>query len=152
MRVICKVFFSLCMFLKSNTDNSNMRLTQSNIAPPCQAAPHRVACRLHCRWQILLMMIMIVVNLVKMVIVVIRAMFPGTANDAIFMMLPMVDNFWQAQVVKAKIFFPGHHCKSSWLMQQELGNTQNQTQAVVMLTPRMPLYIPCVYNVFLYLR
>jgi len=44
----------------------------------------------------------------------------GTANDAIFMMLPMVDNFWQAQ-------------------------------AVVMLTPRMPLYIPCVYNVFLYL-
>ena len=45
-------------------------------------------------------MVMVVI-LVK---VGIRAMFPGTANDAIFMMLPMVDNFWQAQVVKTKIF------------------------------------------------
>ncbi len=27
-------------------------------------------------------------------------MITGTANDAIFMMLPMVDNFWQAQVLK----------------------------------------------------
>ena len=95
---------------------------------------------------------MVMVMVVILVKVGIRAMFPGTANDAIFMMLPMVDNFWQAQVVKAKIFFPGHHCKSSWLLHQELGNSQNQTQAVVMLTPRMPLYIPCVYNVFLYLR
>ena len=43
----------------------------------------------------------------------------GTANDVIFMMLPMVDNFWQSQ-------------------------------ACIMLTPRMPLYIPCVYNVFMY--
>lgn len=43
----------------------------------------------------------------------------GTANDAIFMLLPFVDNFWQAQ-------------------------------ACIMLTPRMPLYIPCVYIVFMY--
>ncbi|XP_059088314.1 uncharacterized protein LOC131884517 [Tigriopus californicus] len=43
----------------------------------------------------------------------------GVANDAIFMMLPLVDNFWQAQ-------------------------------ACVNLTPRMPLYIPCAYNVFMY--
>ena len=43
----------------------------------------------------------------------------GTANDAFFMVLPIVDNFWQAQ-------------------------------ACVMLTPRMPLYIPCVYVVFMY--
>ena len=43
----------------------------------------------------------------------------GTANDYIFMLMPMVDNFWQAQ-------------------------------AVLMLTPRMPLYIPCVYNAFMY--
>ena len=27
---------------------------------------------------------------------------------------------------------------------------ENMLQAVVMLTPRMPLYIPCVYNVFMY--
>ena len=26
------------------------------------------------------------------------ALVAGTANDAIFMMLPMVDNFWQSQV------------------------------------------------------
>ena len=43
----------------------------------------------------------------------------GTANDAFFMVLPIVDNFWQAQ-------------------------------ACIMLTPRMPLYIPCVYVVFMY--
>ncbi|CAE7430819.1 unnamed protein product [Symbiodinium natans] len=43
----------------------------------------------------------------------------GTVNDYIFMILPVVDNFWQAQ-------------------------------AVLMLTPRMPLYIPCVYNAFMY--
>jgi len=42
-----------------------------------------------------------------------------TLNDYVFMLMPMVDNFWQAQ-------------------------------AVLMLTPRMPLYIPCVYNVFMY--
>ena len=47
------------------------------------------------------------------------ALTTGTANDAIFMFLPFVDNFWQAQ-------------------------------ACVMLTPRMPLYIPCVYIVFMY--
>merc|ERR1719369_2676076 len=47
------------------------------------------------------------------------AITAGTANDVIFMMLPMVDNFWQSQ-------------------------------ACVMLTPRLPLYIPCVYNVFMY--
>ena len=40
-------------------------------------------------------------------------------NDYIFMLLPVVDNFWQAQ-------------------------------GLVMLTPRMPLYIPCVYNGFMY--
>ena len=40
-------------------------------------------------------------------------------NDYIFMLLPVVDNFWQAQ-------------------------------AIFMLTPRMPLYIPCVYNGFMY--
>eukprot|EP00928_Gymnodinium_smaydae_P079151 TRINITY_DN6314_c0_g7_i1.p1 TRINITY_DN6314_c0_g7~~TRINITY_DN6314_c0_g7_i1.p1 ORF type:complete len:883 (-),score=103.75 TRINITY_DN6314_c0_g7_i1:398-2953(-) len=43
----------------------------------------------------------------------------GTLNDYIFMLLPVVDNFWQAQ-------------------------------AVIMLTPRMPLYIPCIYNGFMY--
>eukprot|EP00930_Biecheleria_cincta_P097078 TRINITY_DN88806_c0_g1_i1.p1 TRINITY_DN88806_c0_g1~~TRINITY_DN88806_c0_g1_i1.p1 ORF type:complete len:426 (-),score=41.96 TRINITY_DN88806_c0_g1_i1:112-1389(-) len=43
----------------------------------------------------------------------------GTLNDYIFMLLPVVDNFWQAQ-------------------------------AIIMLTPRMPLYIPCVYNAFMY--
>jgi hypothetical protein len=47
------------------------------------------------------------------------ALVTGTANDAIFMMLPMVDNFWQSQ-------------------------------ACIMMTPRMPLYIPCVYIVFMY--
>lgn len=47
------------------------------------------------------------------------ALVAGTANDLIFMALPLVDNFWQAQ-------------------------------AMVMLTPRMPLYIPCVYVSFMY--
>ena len=49
----------------------------------------------------------------------ISSLVTGTANDAIFMALPLVDNFWQSQ-------------------------------ACVMLTPRMPLYIPCVYVVFMY--
>ena len=47
------------------------------------------------------------------------ALIAGTANDQIFMALPLVDNFWQAQ-------------------------------ATVMLTVRMPLYIPCVYVCFMY--
>ncbi len=47
------------------------------------------------------------------------ALVAGTANDAFFMALPLVDNFWQAQ-------------------------------ATIMLTPRMPLYIPCVYVWFMY--
>lgn len=49
----------------------------------------------------------------------IAALCAGTANDLIFMALPFVDNFWQAQ-------------------------------ATVMLTPRLPLYIPCVYVCFMY--
>jgi len=49
----------------------------------------------------------------------IGALLTGTANDMIFMALPLVDNFWQAQ-------------------------------AMVMLTPRLPLYIPCVYVCFMY--
>ena len=49
----------------------------------------------------------------------IGALIAGTANDMIFMALPLVDNFWQAQ-------------------------------AVIMLTPRLPLYIPCVYVCFMY--
>lgn len=47
------------------------------------------------------------------------ALIAGTANDIIFMALPMVDNFWQAQ-------------------------------GTIMLTPRLPLYIPCVYVCFMY--
>lgn len=47
------------------------------------------------------------------------ALLAGTANDMIFMALPMVDNFWQAQ-------------------------------ATIMITPRLPLYIPCVYVCFMY--
>ncbi len=47
------------------------------------------------------------------------ALIAGTANDFIFMALPLVDNFWQAQ-------------------------------GTIMLTPRMPLYIPCVYVSFMY--
>lgn len=49
----------------------------------------------------------------------VAALIAGTANDLIFMALPVVDTFWQAQ-------------------------------ATVMLTPRLPLYIPCVYLVFMY--
>lgn len=49
----------------------------------------------------------------------IGALVAGTANDVIFMALPVVDNFWQAQ-------------------------------ATIMLTARMPLYIPCVYVCFMY--
>ncbi|MEQ9323324.1 MAG: hypothetical protein RIF41_29435 [Polyangiaceae bacterium] len=48
------------------------------------------------------------------------ALVAGTVNDWIFMLLPLVDNFWQAQ-------------------------------ATVMLSVRMPLYIPCVYVWFMYL-
>lgn len=47
------------------------------------------------------------------------SLITGSANDAFFMALPLVDNFWQSQ-------------------------------ACIMLTPRMPLYIPCVYVVFMY--
>jgi hypothetical protein len=49
----------------------------------------------------------------------VAALLTGTANDVVFMALPLVDNFWQAQ-------------------------------ATVMITPRLPLYIPCVYVCFLY--
>ena len=49
----------------------------------------------------------------------ISSLLTGSANDAFFMALPIVDNFWQSQ-------------------------------ACIMLTPRMPLYIPCVYVVFMY--
>ena len=48
------------------------------------------------------------------------ALVAGTANDFIFMALPLVDNFWQAE-------------------------------GVVMISPRMPLYIPAVYVCFLYI-
>ena len=47
------------------------------------------------------------------------ALIAGIGNDLIFMALPLVDNFWQAQ-------------------------------ATIMLTPRVPLYIPCLYVVFMY--
>lgn len=50
----------------------------------------------------------------------ITAIIAGTSNDLIFMALPMVDNFWQAQ-------------------------------AMIMLTPKLPLYIPCVYVTFMYI-
>jgi hypothetical protein len=49
----------------------------------------------------------------------IAALIAGTANDMIFMALPLVNTFWQAQ-------------------------------ATIMLTPRLPLYIPCVYICFMY--
>lgn len=49
----------------------------------------------------------------------VAALIAGTANDMIFMALPLVDNFWQAQ-------------------------------AAIMLSPRLPLYIPCVYICFMY--
>lgn len=47
------------------------------------------------------------------------ALVAGTANDMIFMAVPLVDNFWQAQ-------------------------------ATLMITPRLPIYIPCVYVCFMY--
>ena len=53
------------------------------------------------------------------VLILVAALVAGTANDLIFMALPVVDNFWQAQ-------------------------------ATVMLTARVPLYIPCIYIVFMY--
>jgi hypothetical protein len=53
------------------------------------------------------------------VLVWVGALVAGTANDLIFMALPLVDNFWQAQ-------------------------------ATIMLTARLPLYIPCVYICFMY--
>jgi hypothetical protein len=53
------------------------------------------------------------------VLVWFAALIAGTANDLIFMALPLVDNFWQAQ-------------------------------ATIMITPRLPLYIPCVYVCFMY--
>lgn len=53
------------------------------------------------------------------VLIWIAALIAGTANDMIFMALPLVDTFWQAQ-------------------------------ATIMLTPRLPLYIPCVYVCFMY--
>ena len=53
------------------------------------------------------------------VLIWVAALLAGTANDLIFMALPLVDNFWQAQ-------------------------------ATIMLTPRLPLYIPCVYVCFMY--
>jgi hypothetical protein len=55
----------------------------------------------------------------KHLMVWVAAILAGTANDLIFMALPMVENFWQAQ-------------------------------ATIMITPRLPLYIPCVYVCFMY--
>ncbi len=55
----------------------------------------------------------------KYVMAWLGALVAGTANDLIFMAMPVVDNFWQAQ-------------------------------STVMLTPRLPLYIPCVYVCFMY--
>jgi hypothetical protein len=55
----------------------------------------------------------------KHVLAWVGALLAGTANDMIFMALPLVDNFWQAQ-------------------------------ATIMITPRLPLYIPCVYVCFMY--
>jgi hypothetical protein len=53
------------------------------------------------------------------ILVWVAALIAGTANDLIFMALPLVDNFWQAQ-------------------------------AQIMITMRLPLYIPCVYVCFMY--
>ena len=49
----------------------------------------------------------------------VAALVAGTGNDLIFMVLPLVDNFWQGQ-------------------------------ASIMLTPRLPLYILCMYVMFMY--
>ncbi len=54
------------------------------------------------------------------VMIWLAALVAGTANDAIFMALPLVDNFWQAE-------------------------------GLIMVHPRMPLYIPCVYICFMYI-
>lgn len=53
------------------------------------------------------------------ILIWVSAIVAGTANDLIFMALPLVDNFWQAQ-------------------------------ATIMITERLPLYIPCVYVCFMY--
>ncbi|MCB9598291.1 MAG: hypothetical protein H6719_36595 [Sandaracinaceae bacterium] len=53
------------------------------------------------------------------VLIWVGALLAGTANDLIFMALPLVDNFWHGQ-------------------------------ATIMLTARLPLYIPCVYVSFMY--
>ena len=66
----------------------------------------------------------------------------GTVNDYIFMILPVVDNFWQAS--------PLGVCKECECVSFSWGKGVFQAQAVLMLTPRMPLYIPCVYNAFMY--
>eukprot|EP00438_Fugacium_kawagutii_P031709 Skav215625 [mRNA] locus=scaffold620:38143:39486:- [translate_table: standard] len=55
----------------------------------------------------------------RLLLIWVATFIVGTVNDYIFMLLPVVDNFWQAQ-------------------------------GLIMLTPRMPLYIPCVYNGFMY--
>lgn len=55
----------------------------------------------------------------RLMLIWVATFIVGTVNDYIFMLLPVVDNFWQAQ-------------------------------GLIMLTPRMPLYIPCVYNGFMY--
>lgn len=52
-------------------------------------------------------------------LICVTALVAGTGNDLIFMALPRVDTFWQAQ-------------------------------ASIMLTPRLPLYIPCMYVLFMY--
>ena len=52
-------------------------------------------------------------------LILLAAIIAGTGNDLIFMALPLVDTFWQAQ-------------------------------ATIMLTPRLPLYIVCLYVVFMY--
>src|SRR3954471_3590963 len=55
----------------------------------------------------------------KHLMVWVAAILAGTANDLVFMALPMVENFWQAP-------------------------------ATIMITARLPLYIPCVYVCFMY--
>ncbi len=47
------------------------------------------------------------------------ALVAGTANDLIFIAMPLVDNFWHSQ-------------------------------GTIMLNPRLPFYIPCVYVCFMY--
>ena len=117
----------------------------------------------------------------------------GTANDYIFMLLPVVDNFWQAQerredgngqrrlwrkavlltaIVSSIIWgtYPVSYslvchlrhcvCRDYFFHEEftprfakpchiHLISTRVCSQAVIMLTPRMPLYIPCVYNAFM---